>query len=116
VTTYGARSGRAEADAAGPAFDALGDPTRRRILELLQGGERAVGDLAGDLPVTRPAVSQHLRVLEGAGLVTARSEGTRHLFAVDPTGLAELREYLETFWATTLAAFAAAAEQQGGER
>jgi DNA-binding transcriptional ArsR family regulator len=102
---------------AGAAFDALGDRTRRRILELLQDGERAVGELAGELPVSRPAVSQHLRVLEGAGLVTARREGTRHLYAVDPTGLAQLRDYLETFWDTTLAAFAAAADgHEGGRR
>jgi DNA-binding transcriptional ArsR family regulator len=117
VTTYGdgtyAENG---SDAAGVALDALGDPTRRRILELLQGGERAVGELAGDLPVTRPAVSQHLRVLEGAGLVTARREGTRHLYAVDATGLAGLRDYLEAFWDSALAAFAAAAQRQGGER
>jgi DNA-binding transcriptional ArsR family regulator len=116
VATYGRTSGRAGADAAGAAFDALGDRTRRQILELLHGGERTVGELAGDLPVTRPAVSQHLQVLEGAGLVTGRREGTRHLYAVDPTGLAELREYVEEFWDTTLAAFAAAAERQGGER
>jgi DNA-binding transcriptional ArsR family regulator len=112
VTPYGG----ARSDAAWAALDALGDRTRRRILELLQGGERAVGQLAGDLPVTRPAVSQHLRVLEGAGLVTARREGTRHLYAVDPTGLGELRDYLETFWDTAPAAFATAAERQGGER
>lgn len=116
MATYGTAGGAAELDTAGAAFDALGDRTRRRILELLQGTERAVGELAGDLPVTRPAVSQHLRVLEGAGLVTGRREGSRHLYAVDPTGLAELRDYLETFWDTTLAAFAAAAEPQRGER
>jgi DNA-binding transcriptional ArsR family regulator len=112
VATYGATHGSA---GAGAAFDALGDPTRRRILELLHGGERAVGELADGLPVTRPAVSQHLRVLEGAGLVAGRREGTRHLYAVDPAGLAELRDYLETFWDAALAAYASAADREGDE-
>ena len=93
------------------ALDALGDPTRRRVLELLRSGPRAVGDLAGELPVSRPAVSQHLRVLKGAGLVTERREGTRHLYRIDPAGLAELRTYLETFWDDALTAFADAASR-----
>jgi DNA-binding transcriptional ArsR family regulator len=92
------------------AFDALGDPTRRRMLELLRGGERAVGALAADLPVTRPAVSQHLKVLKGAGLVRERRAGTRHLYAIDPDGLASLRRYLEGFWDDALRAFEAAAD------
>jgi DNA-binding transcriptional ArsR family regulator len=86
-------------------LDALGDPTRRRVLELLRPGPRAVGELAADLPVSRPAVSQHLRVLKGAGLVTERREGTRHLYRIDPVGLAALRTYLETFWDDALIAF-----------
>jgi DNA-binding transcriptional ArsR family regulator len=95
------------------ALDALGDPTRRRVLELLRAGPRPVVELAAELPVSRPAVSQHLRVLKGAGLVTERREGTRHLYRIDPEGLAAVRTYLEGFWADALAAFKAAAEQEG---
>lgn len=91
------------------ALDALGDPTRRAVLELLRGRERAVGDIAGRLPVSRPAVSQHLRVLKDAGLVTDRREGTRRLYRVDPRGLAAVRSYLERFWEGALDRFAAAA-------
>jgi DNA-binding transcriptional ArsR family regulator len=92
------------------ALDALGDPTRRRILELVRDGAQPVGEIARELPVSRPAVSQHLRVLKDAGLVRDRREGTRRLYSVDPAGLAALRSYLETFWGTTLAAFKDAAE------
>jgi DNA-binding transcriptional ArsR family regulator len=91
-------------------LDALGDPTRRRILEVLRDGERAVGELASGLPVSRPAVSQHLRVLKGAGLVSERPEGTRHLYAIDGSGLAALRAYLETLWDQALSSFRDAAE------
>ncbi|MGZ8661155.1 MAG: ArsR/SmtB family transcription factor [Actinomycetota bacterium] len=94
-------------------FDAMGDPTRRQVLELLRDGERAVVELAAELPVSRPAVSQHLRVLKGAGLVTERRKGTRHLYRVDPEGLAILRTYLERMWDDSLAAFKAAVEQDG---
>jgi DNA-binding transcriptional ArsR family regulator len=94
-------------------LDALGDPTRRRILETLRMGSRAVGDIAADLPVSRPAVSQHLRVLKGAGLVTERHEGTRHLYRIDPAGIAALRTYLETYWEDALTAFRDAAERDG---
>jgi len=94
-------------------FDAMGDPTRRQVLELLRDGERAVVDLAAPLPVSRPAVSQHLRVLKDAGLVTERRDGTRHLYRVDPEGLAILRTYLERMWDDSLAAFKATAEQDG---
>lgn len=93
-------------------LDALGDPTRRRVLELLRPGPRAVGELAAELPVSRPAVSQHLRVLKGAGLVTERRAGTRHLYRIDAAGLAALRTYLETFWDDALAAFADAAGRE----
>jgi DNA-binding transcriptional ArsR family regulator len=98
-------------------LDALGDPTRRRILELVREGAKPVGEIAAGMPVSRPAVSQHLRVLKEAGLVRDRREGTRRLYAVDPAGLAALRAYLETFWDTALAAFkeAAEAEEHGGE-
>ena len=94
------------------ALDALGDGTRRLILERLRGGPRAVGELAAGLPVSRPAVSQHLRVLKEAGLVTERRNGTRRLYRVDTDGLAEVRDYLESFWTDVLAAFEAAAEAE----
>ena len=93
-------------------MDALGDGTRRLILERLRGGPRAVGELAADLPVSRPAVSQHLRVLKEAGLVTERRNGTRRLYRVDTDGLAEVRDYLESFWTDVLAAFEAAAQSE----
>jgi DNA-binding transcriptional ArsR family regulator len=99
----------AYSETAALVLDALGDPTRRRVLELLRDGPRAVVDIAGSMPVSRPAVSQHLRVLKGAGLVTDRSEGTRHLYSIDASGLASLRTYLETFWDDALASFADAA-------
>jgi DNA-binding transcriptional ArsR family regulator len=94
------------------ALQALGDPTRRSVLEQLRGGPKAVGEIAARLPVSRPAVSQHLRVLKEAGLVTERQDGTRRLYRVDPEGLAGLREYLEGFWEEALASFKAAAEEQ----
>ena len=91
-------------------LDALGDPTRRAVLELIRGGARPVGAIAAELPVSRPAVSQHLHVLKEAGLVRDRKEGTRRLYSVDPEGLRELRRYLEGFWDTALVAFKDAAE------
>jgi DNA-binding transcriptional ArsR family regulator len=97
------------------AMDALGDPTRRRIFELLQGGPRAVGELADELPVSRPAVSQHLRVLKEAGLVSERPDGARRLYRVDPNGLGEVRAYFDRFWETVLASFEAAVERRGEE-
>jgi DNA-binding transcriptional ArsR family regulator len=95
------------------ALDALGDPTRRAILELLRDGPRPVGELAGALPVSRPAVSQHLAVLKAAGLVVARPAGRRRLYAVDPAGLDALRAYLEGLWGEALASYRRAAEQEG---
>ena len=89
---------------------ALADPTRRAVFERLRSGPRAVGEIAGSLPVSRPAVSQHLRVLKAAGLVSERRAGTRRLYSVNGDGLAELRAYLEGFWQDALDAFAAAAE------
>ncbi|MFL5969688.1 MAG: ArsR/SmtB family transcription factor [Gaiellaceae bacterium] len=94
------------------ALQALGDPTRRSVLEQLRNGPRAVGEIAARLPVSRPAVSQHLRVLKEAGLVTERQDGARRLYRVNPDGLAELREYLEGFWEEALAGFKAAAEAE----
>jgi DNA-binding transcriptional ArsR family regulator len=93
-------------------MDALGDPTRRAIFERLRSGPRAVGELAGELPVSRPAVSQHLRVLKEAGLVTERRNGTRRLYRVDPDGVGQLRDYFDAFWNEALAAFKAAAESE----
>jgi DNA-binding transcriptional ArsR family regulator len=94
------------------ALAALGDPTRRAVFERLRRGPRPVGELAAGLPVSRPAVSQHLRVLEDAGLVTAERVGTRRLYRIDPTGLSGLRAYLDSFWDGALTAFKAAAEDE----
>src|SRR3954453_475941 len=91
-------------------MDALGDPTRRAIFEQLRSGSRSVGEIAADLPVSRPAVSQHLRVLKEAGLVTERGSGTRRLYRLDPDGLGELRRYVEEYWTQALAAFKGEAE------
>ena len=91
---------------------ALGDPTRQAIFDRLSDGPRPVGELAAELPVSRPAVSQHLKVLKDVGLVTDRQEGTRRLYSVDPQGLALLRSYLDGFWDRSLAAFQAAAEEE----
>jgi DNA-binding transcriptional ArsR family regulator len=96
----------------GNPFEALGDPTRRAVFELLRGGPRAVGDLAGELPVSRPAVSQHLRVLKEAGLVSERRNGTRRLYRIDPGGVEALRAYFDAFWTEALASFKAAADDE----
>jgi len=97
-------------------MDALGDRTRRRILELLRNGPLAVGEIADELPVSRPAVSQHLRVLREAGLVTERRNGTRRIYRVDPGGVGELRDYFDAFWNEALAAFKEAAEDERRNR
>jgi DNA-binding transcriptional ArsR family regulator len=94
------------------ALSALGDPTRRAIFECLARGPKAVGELAGELPVSRPAVSQHLRVLKEAGLVTERRNGTRRFYRVDPDGVGALRDYFDEFWNEALAAFKVAAEDE----
>jgi len=96
----------------GLVLDAQGDETRRQIFEALRRGPRSVGDLAGDLPVSRPAVSQHLRVLKDAGLVLDRKEGTRRIYSVDPQGLAGIRAYFDSFWDEALERFAAAARKE----
>jgi len=96
-------------------WTALGDPTRRAIFECLADRPRAVGELASELPVSRPAVSQHLKVLKDARLVSDRPEGTRRIYQVDPEGLRAMRGYLEHFWDQALAGFKAAAEQQTKE-
>jgi DNA-binding transcriptional ArsR family regulator len=97
------------------ALTALADPTRRAIFERLADRPRAVGELASELPVSRPAVSQHLKVLKDARLVVDRREGTRRIYHLDPDGLRDLRGYLDHFWDQALAGFKAAAEQQTKE-
>jgi DNA-binding transcriptional ArsR family regulator len=106
VATYGA----AAIQPANP-WDALGDPTRRAIFERIVARPGAVGEIARGLPVSRPAVSQHLRVLKTAGLVRDRAEGTRRVYAVDSAGLARLRADLDRFWTHALGAFKAAVER-----
>ena len=93
------------------AFDAMGHPMRRRMLELLREGARPVNQIAAALPIGRPAVSKHLKVLEGAGLVEHRARGTRNLYAVAPAGLAPLQRWLTETWDDTLGAFAAYVER-----
>ena len=97
----------------GAALTALADPTRRAIFERLADRPSAVGELAKELPVSRPAVSQHLKVLLDAGLVSARSEGSRRIYGIDPDGVGDLRAYLDRFWNRALAAFKDAVEQEG---
>ena len=93
------------------ALTALADPTRRAIFERLARSPSAVGDLAREFPVSRPAVSQHLKVLKSAGLVTDQAAGTRRVYSVDSAGIAAIREYFEQFWQQSLASFRAAASQ-----
>jgi len=97
------------------AFAALADPTRRTIFERLSDRPRAVGELALELPVSRPAVSQHLKVLKDAGLVIDRHAGTRRIYQLDPDGVGALRAYLDQFWNRSLAAFKTAVEQPDEE-
>jgi DNA-binding transcriptional ArsR family regulator len=97
------------------ALLALGDPTRLAILERLTDGPSAVVDLARELPVSRPAVSQHLRVLKKAGLVIDQAVGNRRIYRVDPDGLAGVRDQLERFWTKALAAYKASVEQTSEE-
>jgi DNA-binding transcriptional ArsR family regulator len=92
-------------------LDALGDPTRRAIFERIAEGPLAVVEIARTLPVSRPAVSQHLKVLKDAGLVADRAEGTRRVYSIDRAGLAAVREYFDRFWDTALDAFRQAAEE-----
>jgi DNA-binding transcriptional ArsR family regulator len=96
-------------------FAALHDPTRRTVLEKLRSGPKPVGEIARGLPVTRPAVSQHLKVLKDAGLVDDRSEGTRRIYYIDPKGLGAMRAWLDQFWESALAAFAAEVERSAKE-
>jgi DNA-binding transcriptional ArsR family regulator len=98
------------------AFAALSDPTRRGVFERLQSGESAVGDLARGLPVSRAAVSQHLKVLKAAGLVVDRAEGTRRVYRIDPHGLGSLRAWLDQFWGLALQAYAHEVERTEREQ
>jgi len=97
------------------ALTALADPTRRAIFERLARSPSAVGDLAREFPVSRPAVSQHLKVLKSAGLVTDQAAGTRRVYSVDAAGVAAVREYFEQFWQRSLASFRTAASQSTQE-
>jgi DNA-binding transcriptional ArsR family regulator len=97
-------------------FAALADPTRRRIFERLRSGPQAVGAIARRMPVSRPAVSQHLKVLKEAGLVADRPEGTRRVYYIDPNGLGALRAWVDQFWDKALAEFKAEVEMQASER
>jgi DNA-binding transcriptional ArsR family regulator len=111
VSTYG---GATLADrTAGDPWAALGDPSRRRILRLLASRPASVAELAEGLPISRPAVSQHLKVLKDSGLVVVQPQGTRRIYRVDPAGLAALRAELDSFWGTALANFAQLAAQHG---
>ena len=94
-------------------LNALGDPTRRAIFERLGRGPLPVGELARDLPVSRPAVSQHLKVLKDAGLVVDRPDGTRRLYQLDPAGIEAVRGYFDTLWHHALTAYKAAVEEEG---
>jgi DNA-binding transcriptional ArsR family regulator len=93
------------------AFAALADPTRQQVFARLQSGGRSVGDIARDLPVSRPAVSQHLKVLKDAGLVNSRADGARRVYYIDPHGLAAIRAWLDQFWTAALAAYAQEVER-----
>jgi DNA-binding transcriptional ArsR family regulator len=105
VATYGA----------GEAWAALGDPTRRAIVAALAERPRAVTELAAGLPVSRPAVSQALKVLKDAGLVTERAAGTRRIYRLNPTAVAALRDQLDTFWARALASFTDTVEERSAD-
>lgn len=92
------------------ALDALGDSTRRAVLRRLRAGRRSVGEIAEGMKVSRPAVSQHLKILKAARLVTVQATGTRRVYAVDPRGIQSLRKWLDGFWDEALSAFKAMAE------
>jgi DNA-binding transcriptional ArsR family regulator len=96
-------------------LSALADPTRRKVFELVRKQPRAVGALAEKLPISRPAVSQHLKVLAGAGLVRASMEGTRRIYAVNPTGLEKLRRWIDDQWEQVLDSFEEAATREAGK-
>ena len=98
------------ADLPGDPFDALGDDTRREILSLLSRGDKAVNELASALPISRPAVSRHLRLLKNAGLVAERSDGTRRIYHLEETGMRAVQDYLERVWGEAAVRFRLLAE------
>jgi DNA-binding transcriptional ArsR family regulator len=98
------------------ALRAIAEPNRRRILELVAGGERSAGEIAAEFEITRPAVSQHLTVLKGAGLVAERRDGTRRLYSVRAEGFDDLKTFLEKFWGEGLERLKLAAEHEEGRR
>ena len=100
----------------GNVLSALADPTRRRVFERLRQGPRPVGAIARGMPVSRPAVSQHLKALKEAGLVDDRAEGTKRVYFIDPHGLAALRRYIDQFWDEALAAFQIEVERGASEQ
>jgi len=97
-------------------FDALGDPTRRAVLKRLRGGGRFVGEIAEEMAVSRPAVSQHLKILMAARLVTVHAEGTRRLYAIDTRGIESVRKWFDQFWDETLLAFKRVVELQAAQQ
>ena len=99
----------------GAGWNALGDPTRRAIFERLAGRPSAVGELATAFPVSRPAVSQHLKVLKDAGLVTDNASGTRRIYRLNPQGVAAMRDQLDTYWNRALAGYVQAVDQERQE-
>ena len=100
---------------AGDGWDVLGDPSRRAIVACLAERPRAVGEIAAELPISRPAVSQHLKVLKDAGVVMDEASGARRVYRLDPVGMAALRDQLETFWTRTLSSYQEIAEQPSQE-
>jgi DNA-binding transcriptional ArsR family regulator len=103
-------------DATSSGFEALGDRTRWAIVELLAARPRTVGEVAAELPVSRPAVSQHLKVLKDAGLVSERPAGTRRIYRLNPTGVQAMRDQLDTFWGRALASYADTVDNEGDEQ
>ena len=98
------------------SLTALSDPSRRAVFERVVGGPRSVGEIARGLPISRPAVSQHLKVLRDAGLVREQREGTRRIYSADAKALGELRAYVDEMWQTALGKFAASAGKRGGRK
>jgi DNA-binding transcriptional ArsR family regulator len=98
------------------SLTALSDPSRRAVFERVIGGPRSVGEIARGLPISRPAVSQHLKVLRDAGLVREQREGTRRIYSADAKALGELRAYVDEMWQTALGKFAASAGKRGGRK
>jgi DNA-binding transcriptional ArsR family regulator len=107
---------KADVRAPGDPFEALGDPTRREILRLLSSGDKAVRELADALPVSRPAVSRHLRLLKDAGLVSERAEGTRRIYRLQEEGVRAVQAYLEGVWGDAIARFRLLAENTSPRR